>query len=112
MTWPRCYGGHDQPSLHRFVVIEELLAAGAPVAAHWVTDRQGGPAVLRYGTEEQRVRLLPELARGRSFFAIGMSEPDSGSDLASVRTTARRDGDGWRLTGSKVWTTGPTAATT
>ncbi|MBW0092529.1 acyl-CoA dehydrogenase family protein [Pseudonocardia sp. KRD-184] len=104
MTWPRRYGGHEQPSLHRFVVIEELLAAGAPVVAHWVTDRQSGPALLRYGTEEQRERLLPEMARGRSFFAIGMSEPDSGSDLASVRTTARRDGAGWRLNGTKVWT--------
>ncbi|MCF7550819.1 acyl-CoA dehydrogenase family protein [Pseudonocardia sp. WMMC193] len=104
MTWPRRYGGHEQPALHRFVVVEELLAAGAPVAAHWVADRQSGPALLRYGTEEQRHRLLPEMARGRCFFAIGMSEPDSGSDLASVRTAARRDGDGWRLSGTKVWT--------
>lgn len=104
MTWPRRYGGHEQPSLHRFVVIEELLAAGAPVVAHWVSDRQSGPALLRYGTEEQRERLLPEMARGRCFFAIGMSEPDSGSDLASVRTTAQRDDGGWRLNGTKVWT--------
>lgn len=104
MTWPRRYGGHEKPSLHRFVVIEELLAAGAPVAAHWISDRQSGPALLRYGTEDQRERLLPDMARGRCFFAIGMSEPDSGSDLASVRTIARRDGDGWRLSGTKVWT--------
>lgn len=104
MTWPKRYGGHQQPALHRFVVIEELLAAGAPVVAHWVTDRQSGPALLRYGTQQQQERLLPEMARGRSYFAIGMSEPDSGSDLASVRTTARRDGAGWRLSGTKVWT--------
>lgn len=106
MTWPTRYGGHEQPSLHRFVVIEELLAAAAPVGLHWVTDRQSGPALLRYGTEEQRQRLLPGMAAGRTFFAIGMSEPDSGSDLASVRTTGRRDeaAGGWRLNGTKVWT--------
>mgnify|MGYP000459845399 CR=1 FL=1 len=106
MTWPRRYGGHEQPALHRFVVIEELLAAAAPVGLHWVTDRQSGPALLRYGSEEQRRRLLPDMAAGRTFFAIGMSEPDSGSDLASVRTTGRRDepAGGWRLNGTKVWT--------
>lgn len=106
MTWPRRYGGHEAPALHRFVVTEELLAAGAPVAAHWVADRQSGPALLRYGTEGQRKRLLPAMARGECFFAIGMSEPDSGSDLASVRTAAHRDADGWRLRGVKVWTSG------
>lgn len=106
MTWPRRYGGHEAPALHRFVMVEELLAAGAPVAAHWVADRQSGPALLRYGTEAQRQRLLPAMARGECFFAIGMSEPDSGSDLASVRTTAHRDADGWRLRGVKVWTSG------
>lgn len=104
MTWPKQYGGHERSSLERFVVVEELLAAGAPVAAHWVADRQTGPALLRYGTEAQRQRFLPEMARGEHFFAIGMSEPDSGSDLASVRTRAEHDGSGWRLTGTKVWT--------
>lgn len=104
MTWPRRYGGHERPALHRFVVVEELLAAGAPVAAHWVSDRQSGPALLRYGTESQREKFLPPMAAGRCFFAIGMSEPDSGSDLASIRTTARREGDVWVLNGTKVWT--------
>lgn len=104
MTWPRRYGGHQRPALHRFVVAEELLAAGAPVAAHWISDRQSGPTLLRYGTESQRARLLPAMAAGRCFFAIGMSEPDSGSDLASVRTTARRERDAWVLNGTKVWT--------
>lgn len=106
MTWPKRYGGHERPSLHRFVVVEELLAAAAPVGLHWVSDRQSGPALLRYGTEEQRARLLPDMAAGKTFFAIGMSEPDSGSDLASVRTAGRRDeaAGGWRLNGTKVWT--------
>jgi acyl-CoA dehydrogenase len=104
MTWPRRYGGHERSPLERHVVIEELLAAGAPVAAHWVSDRQTGPMLLRYGTERQREELLPLMARGECYFSIGMSEPDSGSDLASVRTTATRTDDGWLVNGTKVWT--------
>ena len=67
-----------------------MLAAGAPVSAHWVADRQSGPLLLRFGTEEQRQRFLPRIARGELAFAIGMSEPDSGSDLASIRTRAEQ----------------------
>ncbi len=106
MTLPERYGGHGRSPLERFVVIEELLAAGAPVGAHWIADRQTGPSILAHGTEEQKNRFLPAIARGECFFAIGMSEPDSGSDLASVRTRAERDGDEWRLHGTKVWTSG------
>lgn len=106
MTWPKRYGGHERSAVERYVVVEELLAAGAPVAAHWIADRQTGPLLLRYGTEEQRERLLPGMARGEIRCAIGMSEPDSGSDLASVRSSARRVEGGWRLDGSKVWTSG------
>ncbi|MFD0687077.1 acyl-CoA dehydrogenase family protein [Actinomadura fibrosa] len=106
MTLPERYGGHGRSPLERFAVIEELLAAGAPVGAHWIADRQIGPSLLNHGTEEQKHRFLPAIARGECFFAIGMSEPDSGSDLASVRTRAERDGDGWRLHGTKVWTSG------
>src|SRR5487761_1601152 len=84
MTWPTRYGGHGRAPLGRFVVNEELLAAGAPVAAHWIADRQSGPAILAHGTEEQRTRFLPRIAAGECFFSIGMSEPDSGSDLASI----------------------------
>ena len=106
MTWPKRYGGHERSALERYVVVEELLAAGAPVAAHWIADRQTGPLLLRYGTEEQRLRFLPGMARGEIHFAIGMSEPDSGSDLASVRTTATKVEGGWSLAGTKVWTSG------
>lgn len=106
MTWPRAYGGHERSAFERYVVLEELLAAGAPVAAHWIADRQSGPMLLRYGTEAQRQAIVPRIARGECYFCIGMSEPDSGSDLASVRTRAVRDGDGWRLNGTKVWTSG------
>jgi acyl-CoA dehydrogenase len=106
MTLPARYGGHDRSPLDRFVVTEELLAAGAPVAAHWIADRQIGPSLLRFGTEEQRERFLPAIARGECFFAIGMSEPDAGSDLAAVRTRATRVDGGWELHGTKVWTSG------
>lgn len=106
MTVPVRYGGHGRSFLDRFVVTEELLAAGAPVAAHWIADRQIAPALLKYGTESQKTTFLPRISRGECFFAIGMSEPDSGSDLASVRTRASRVEGGWSLTGTKVWTSG------
>ncbi len=105
-TWPTQYGGHGRHLLERYVVVEELLAAGAPVAAHWIGDRQTGPLILRYGTEPQRERYLPAMARGESFACIGLSEPGAGSDLASVRTSARRTSEGWRINGQKVWTSG------
>jgi alkylation response protein AidB-like acyl-CoA dehydrogenase len=105
MTWPRRYGGHERSAMERYAVTEELLAAGAPVAAHWIADRQSGPNLLRYGTEKQRQEILPRIAAGECFFVIGMSEPDSGSDLASIRTKAARNGDGdWVVNGAKVWT--------
>jgi acyl-CoA dehydrogenase len=83
---------------------EELLAAGAPVGSHWIADRQSAPLLLRYGTEEQRLAFLPGIARGEIFFCIGMSEPDSGSDLASIRTRAVAVAGGYEVTGAKVWT--------
>ncbi|OBA54328.1 acyl-CoA dehydrogenase [Nocardia sp. 852002-20019_SCH5090214] len=106
MTIPVEYGGHGCSHIERFVVTEELLAAGAPVAAHWIADRQIAPALMRFGTEQQKHRFLPAIARGECYFGIGMSEPDSGSDLASVRTKAVRVTGGWRLSGTKVWTSG------
>jgi acyl-CoA dehydrogenase len=105
MTWPTRYGGGDRTFFERYVVTEELLAAGAPVSAHWIADRQSGPLLLRFGSDEQRERYLPPITRGESFFSIGMSEPNTGSDLASVRTTAVRKGDGWLINGTKLWST-------
>ena len=105
MTWPKEYGGHERSAMERYAVTEELLAAGAPVAAHWIADRQSGPNLLRYGTEAQRQEILPRIAAGECYFVIGMSEPDSGSDLASIRTRAARNADGdWVVNGAKVWT--------
>ncbi len=106
MTLPTRYGGGDRHPLERYVVIEELLAAGAPVGAHWIADRQTGPLILRYGSEEQRQRYLPGIAKGELFACIGLSEPGAGSDLAAVRTTARETAEGWRINGQKIWTTG------
>ncbi|MFV8165822.1 acyl-CoA dehydrogenase family protein [Mycobacterium sp. 134] len=106
MTVPVSYGGHGRSHQERFVVTEELLAAGAPVGAHWIADRQIVPSLLKYGTEEQRRKFLPAIAKGECYFGIGMSEPDSGSDLASVRTKAVQVDGGWAITGAKVWTSG------
>jgi len=104
MTWPKQYGGAERSFFERYVVTEELLAAGAPVSAHWIADRQSGPLLLRFGTDAQREAYVPPIARGESYFSIGMSEPNTGSDLASVRTTAKRTGDGWLINGTKLWT--------
>jgi len=105
MVWPKRFGGHDRSPAERYIVLEELLAAGAPVCAHWVADRQSGPLILKYGTEQQKQRLLPGIVRGETYFCIGLSEPGAGSDLASVRTHARRVPEGWRISGQKIWTT-------
>jgi alkylation response protein AidB-like acyl-CoA dehydrogenase len=104
VTWPRRYGGQELSSLVRFVITEEMLAAGAPCGAHWIADRQSGPQILRYGSERARSEILPRITRGECFFGIGMSEPDSGSDLAAVRTRAVRTDAGWLINGSKIWT--------
>jgi len=104
MTFPKQYGGAERSYLERYVVIEELLAAGAPVGAHWFADRQIGPLLLRFGTEEQKNHFLPQIIRGECFFSIGMSEPDSGSDLASIRTKGQRVKGGWEINGQKTWT--------
>ena len=102
MIWPKRYGGHERHPLERYIVLEELLAAGAPVGLHWIADRQSGPLLLRYGTEAQRERFLPQIARGETYACIGMSEPGTGSDLASVRTRGVRTAEGWRISGP-VW---------
>src|SRR5882672_2455553 len=106
MALPSRYGGHDRSAVDRFVVTEELLRWGAPVGHHWVADRQTGPVINRFGTEAQRERFLPPICRGELSFSIGMSEPDSGSDLASVRARASLVEGGWLLDGTKIWTSG------
>lgn len=106
MTWPKEYGGHERSFFDRYVMLEEMLAAGAPVGAHWIGDRQSGPLLLRFGTEEQRQKILPRVAKGECYFCIGMSEPDSGSDLAATRTRAEKVDGGYKVNGTKLWTSG------
>ncbi|EEA01839.1 acyl-CoA dehydrogenase domain protein [Burkholderia sp. H160] len=105
MTLPKEYGGGGEDHFARFVVVEELLAAGAPVSAHWIADRQSGPLIAKYGTEAQKRFYLPKICAAEAFFCIGMSEPNAGSDLASVGSRAQRLESGWTLSGRKIWTT-------
>ena len=105
LTMPRELGGAGLTPWHRYVLVEELLVAGAPIAAHWIGDRQSAPLLLKFGTPAQQQRYIPAVCRSELFFCIGMSEPNSGSDLASVRTRATRTETGWRLDGRKIWTT-------
>ena len=105
VTLPAQYGGASLDAFSRFVLVEELLAAGAPVSAHWIADRQSGPLILKFGNEAQRQFYLPKICSAEAFFCIGMSEPNAGSDLASVGTRATRCEGGWRLNGRKIWTT-------
>lgn len=104
MTWPQAYGGREASALERYVVSEELIAAGAPVRAHWLADRQFGPLLLSAGTEAQKRTYLPRIAKGECYVCVGMSEPDTGSDLAAIRTRADKVEGGWRINGRKVWT--------
>ncbi len=106
MALPTEFGGRGGTAVERFVVTEELLRWGAPVGFHWIADRQTGPMIARFGTEEQKRRFLPGICRAEIAFSIGMSEPEAGSDLASVKTRAERVEGGWNITGTKIWTGG------
>ena len=105
LTWPRQYGGGERTALERYVMNEELLAAALPVGAHWVADRQSGPVLLKFGNDAQKDFYLPRIAAGDCYFCIGMSEPESGSDLASLKARAEKVAGGWRINGRKIWTT-------
>ena len=105
MTLPKEYGGGGRSPFARYVLVEELLNFGAPVGSHWIADRQSGPLILKYGTAAQKRFYLPLICRGEAFFCIGMSEPNAGSDLASVKTRATPTASGWTLNGQKIWTT-------
>lgn len=106
MCWPSEWGGRERPPIERFVVVEALISEGAPIATAWFADRQIGPTLLQFGTDEQRREFLPDMVAGTSKWCVGMSEPDAGSDVASLRTRADRDGDDWIINGRKIWTSG------
>ena len=106
LNWPKEYGGAGRSSMERYVILEEMLTAGAPVGAHWISDRQSGPLIIRYGSKKHQKELLPGILKGESYFCIGMSEPDSGSDLAALRTKAEKKGNIYLVNGTKLWTSG------
>ena len=106
MTWPEEFGGGGRPPIERVMMAEEMIGAGAPIAASWFADRQFGPSIFTYGTPEQQERYLPDMLSGATTWGIGMSEPNSGSDLASLTTSAVRDGDSYVVNGQKIWTSG------
>jgi acyl-CoA dehydrogenase len=106
MTWPRRYGGRERSFLDRYVVTEEFRVANAPVGLHFTADRQSGPMLLKYAGERIKADILPRITRGECCFCIGMSEPNSGSDLFAAKTRAARCAGGWRVHGTKLWTTG------
>ena len=113
MTWPTEAGGGGRSPLERFVVFEALIGEGAPLAACYFADRQIGPTLLQFGSAEQQARWLPGILAGTDMWCVGMSEPDAGSDVASLRTRAEpaTDGSGdWIVDGAKVWTSGAALA--
>ena len=105
MTWPKQYGGRERNQLERYVVTEEFRVANAPAHLHFVADRQSGPVLLKYAPEHVKQDILPRICRGELCFAIGMSEPGSGSDLFAAKTKATKADGGWKINGSKIWTT-------
>ncbi len=106
MTWPTEFGGGGRPPIERVIMAEEMIGAGAPIAASWFADRQFGPSIFTYGTPDQQAEYLPAMLDGSTTWGIGMSEPNSGSDLASLKTSAQRDGDVYIVNGQKIWTSG------
>ncbi len=104
LTWPTEFGGQGRPPIDRLIVAEELISAGAPIAAMWFADRQFGPSLIAYGRPDQQQRFLPGMLSGDHTWCIGMSEPNAGSDLANLTTSAVRDGDEFVINGQKIWT--------
>jgi alkylation response protein AidB-like acyl-CoA dehydrogenase len=104
LTWPAEHGGGGRPPIDRLIIGEELIAAGAPIAAMWFADRQMGPTLIAFGRPDQQQEFLPGILAGETTWSIGMSEPEAGSDLAGLKTAARRDGDSWVINGQKIWT--------
>jgi alkylation response protein AidB-like acyl-CoA dehydrogenase len=104
MAWPKEYGGQDRSPLDRLIFTEEMILQDAPTGYHFVAERQMGPSLMLHGTEEQKQEYLPRIINAELSFAIGMSEPGAGSDLAAVQTRAVADGDDYVINGQKIWT--------
>jgi alkylation response protein AidB-like acyl-CoA dehydrogenase len=110
LSWPEEFGGGGASAWEQTVVREEMWAHHEPRGAQYMGVNWVGPTIMRYGTEEQQRTHLPPIGRGEVIWCQGFSEPEAGSDLASLRTTARRDGDGWLVSGQKIWTSYATMA--
>ena len=104
-TWPKEYGGKGLSTMQGVVLAEEFANAKAPMRADFFGDTLVGPTLLQWGTEEQKKEFLPQILNGKMRWCQGFSEPNSGSDLASLKTEAVLDGDEWVINGQKVWTT-------
>lgn len=104
MTWPKKYGGQERTFLERYVVTEEFRVANAPTRQHFTADRQSGPILLKYAPEHIKQDILPRICRGEVCFVIGMSEPNSGSDLFAANTKASKVDGGFLVNGTKIWT--------
>ncbi|OGO16991.1 MAG: hypothetical protein A2Z02_06545 [Chloroflexi bacterium RBG_16_48_7] len=106
LTWPKQYGGAGRSFIDRIILTEELLKRGAPAACHWFADRQIGGSVVKHGTEEQKAFYLPKIIKGEMYVGLGMSEPEAGSDLASLKTKAIKKDGYYQVDGGKTWTSG------
>ena len=110
LAWPEEFGGRGASAWEQTVVREEMWAHHEPRGAQYMGVNWVGPTIMRHGTPRQQREHLPRIARGEVIWCQGFSEPDAGSDLASLRTAARPDGDGWRVHGQKIWTSYATMA--
>lgn len=110
MAWPEEWGGRGATPWEQTAVREEMWAHHEPRGAQYMGVNWVGPTIMRHGTPEQQRRHLPPIARGEVIWCQGFSEPDAGSDLASLQTAARRDGDAWMVSGQKIWTSYATMA--
>src|SRR5262245_33063806 len=104
LGWPREYGGRDLPITQQIIFYEEYARSRAPQRTMFFGEELLGPTLMAFGSEEQKQRFLPKILAAEEFWCQGFSEPDAGSDLANVKTTAERDGDEWVINGQKVWT--------
>jgi len=106
MTWPKEYGGQERTYMDRAILMEEMLTCQAPIAYHFLADRQVGPAIIHFGNDDHKKEYLPKIINAEISMVLGLSEPNAGSDLVSVKTYAKEEGDFFILNGQKVWTTG------
>ena len=102
--WPRRWGGRDADAWTSFILAEEMWMAGEPRGGQYMNVNWIGPTLMRFGTEAQQDRYIPPIARGETIWCQGFSEPEAGSDLASLRTRAERVDGGYRINGQKIWT--------